>query len=176
MTKTIAKRRKEQRARLIRLATYAVIFIIAALIIVVLFKKSFGNADNAKQVNQLNEQISTLQKQNDELTAQKAAMQAELTEVQVELSNLKQSQTVDPNSLISAMFWGDDNFYVDTNGTEFYSEPTCETSLGSDLKFVSPVVCYDIELKNGQTVNAVLSEQGLVYSVHKPNLEVYEEE
>ena len=175
MTKAIAKRRKEQRARLIRLATYAVIFITAALIIVVLFKKSFGNADDAKQVNQLNKQISTLQKQNDELTAQKDAMQAELTEVQAELSNLKQSQTVDPNSLISAMFWQDGNFYKDTE-TEFYSEPACENSLGSDLKFVSPVVCYDIELKNGQTVNAVLSEQGLVYSVHKPNLEVYNEE
>lgn len=167
MTITMTTRRKK---RLIRLATLVVLLIIVALI-----SRGCGASSKKKQVEKLNEQISTLQKQNDELTAQKDAMQAELTEAQAELSNLNQSQTVDQNSFISAMFWGDGKFYVDTNGTEFYSEPACENSLGSNLKFVSPVICYDIELKNGQTVNAVLSEQGIVYSVQRPNLDEYEE-
>lgn len=171
MTTTISTRRKEKKKKVIRLATLAVIIVIVALI-----GRGCGASSKQKKVDQLNEQISTLQKQNDELTAQKDAMQAELTEVQAELSNMQQAGAADQNAFISAIFWSDGNFYEDTSGIEFYSEPSCENSLGNDLKFVSPVIFYDMELKNGQTVNVTLSEQGLVYSVQKPNLEVYEEE
>lgn len=170
MTTTISTRRKEKKKKVIRLATLAVIIVIVALI-----GRGCGASSKQKKVDQLNEQISTLQKQNDELTAQKDAMQVELTEAQAELENLKQIQATDKDLFISSMFWSDGNFYEDTNGTKFYKEPSCETRIENDLKFVSPVICYDYELKNGQFINAVLSDQGLAFSVQEPKLEVYEE-
>ena len=152
------------------------IIIVVILIIIFLIFKGCGNSKKQEKqdsVEKLNEEISTLEDRKDELTTQLEELESELASTEAELSNTEQTEEAEGNhQLISAMFWGDGNFYEDTNETKFYTDPNCVNKLEKKIRFNSPQI-YEIELENGQTVYAMLSESGIVYSVYEPDLDIY---
>lgn len=154
------------------------IIIVVILIIIFLIFRGCGNSKKQEKqdsVEKLNEEISTLEDKKEDLTTQLEELESDLASTEAELSNTEQTEEADANLLISAMFWGDGNFYEDTNETKFYSDPNCVNKLEKSIKFNSPQI-YEIQLENGQTVFTALSESGIVYSVHEPYLEVYVDE
>lgn len=172
----MATRRTTGRRRLMRRTTRKKLLIALAVILIVILLaiifKGCGTAKNNKN-ERLREQISSLQKENEEMSTQLETVQAELSTTQAELQNTKSVGQIDQNSFVAAMFWQDGNFYEDTE-TEFYSDPFCSSRVEGTLRFSSPIIC-GIDLSNGQTVYAVLSNSGIVYSVYEPDLEIVEE-
>lgn len=172
MTTTSTRRRR-------RKVLSKIAIIVVLLIVVILIFRGCGASkkqDKQERVEKLNEEISSLENQKDELTTQLDELESELASTEAELSNTEQTEEAEDNhQLISAMFWTDGNFYEDTNETKFYTDPNCVNKLDKSIRFNSPQI-YEIELENGQTVYAMLSESGIVYSVHEPYLEVYVDE
>ena len=138
-----------------------------------------------EEVEQVTTESETLEEKVEQVATESETLEKELESVQTELENTKKElektktqleniRTENSQYFVDTVFWSDGNTYRETNGVELYWNYGCDEEVEEELQFISPVVVWDLEMKNGIYVYAVRSNKGVVYSVFEPCLEVLE--
>lgn len=148
-------------------------------------KQVATESEALEEVEQVATESETLEEKVEQVATESETLEKELESVQTELENTKKElektktqleniRTENSQYFVDTVFWSDGNTYRETNGVELYWNYGCDEEVEEELQFISPVVVWDLEMKNGIYVYAVRSSKGVVYSVFEPCLEVLE--
>lgn len=137
-------------------------FIIMCLIVTLLPLSGCGGGDKKElqgQITELTQQITSLQEENEVLSAQ--------------VDEYKGLAEASDNEFLSIYFWGDGVRYQAKGEITFYSDCFCSETVFSQVTFTSSKTAK-VNMKNGLTVYASMSPQGVVWSTVNPEFEPLE--
>lgn len=118
-----------------------------------------SNEDIQDPVAELTQQINSLQEENETLSVQLEECQGRL-------------ETSD-SEFLSIYFWSDGTRYQSKDELTFYSDCFCSEAASPKLVFISANTAK-VPMKNGLTVYASMSNQGVVWSTSEPRFEPLE--
>lgn len=108
-----------------------------------------------------------------ELTHQIDSLKEENKALSVQIDEYKGLAESSDSEFLSIYFWSDGTRYQSKDELTFYSDCFCSQTVLSKLTFISDKTAK-VLMKNGLTVYASMSNQGVVWSTSEPRFEPLE--
>ena len=108
-----------------------------------------------------------------ELTQQIDSLREENKALSLQVEEYKSLSESSDNEFLSIYFWGDGTRYQPKDEITFYADCFCSKTVSAKLVFISNKTAK-VLMKNGLTVYASMSDQGVVWSTSEPRFEPLE--
>ena len=157
------------------------VFIIVSGIIVILIisKQSLGKVwnnfvrDYKSEAQELGSENNDLESQVETLQSEVERLTSENEELRVQMDTLSSITEADAVNILSLVYERDGNIYKPADDFTFYSDIYCSNAVSGEIRFFSTEWLYE-EIDNGNKVYILLSDEGFVYSIKKPQLKKIE--